>query len=400
MTQHSPPIPRLREIVRSMAGIASCTPVKEVVEIFRKEPSLPALPVADHGTFRGVISRKNLFFRHLARPFAMDLYARNPVGELMDDSPVVMAPDLDVNAALAELLVRDPALETDAFPVVAEGGCLGIVAVSDLMMRISESQTQLLHALQGLSARITEEVARASKIQQDLLPPGEFSHGGITVSAGVRTSSEIGGDFFDYFPLGEGRLGLVVADVSGHGVQCGMVTTAAKASLHTLVAQGITTPGVLLHFMNNAILATARQALLMTCLVAVIDLEREELSLANAGHNFPYLHRRGGAPEVIDAVAGYPLGFEEDCLFQELTTRFARGDALFLYSDGIVECVNREGEEFGYGRLEAFLEEQGDAPPDVLRRSLLERAARFTGEDRFDDDVTLLFVGSDGAYPR
>jgi serine phosphatase RsbU (regulator of sigma subunit)/CBS domain-containing protein len=385
--------PHLGDITKSIETIRPETTVNGVVGIFQKDQALLALPVVEQGQFQGVINRRTLFFQHLGKPFAMELYGKTPIRELMDEHPVTMEPDRDVSSALKKLLEVDPALTTDSFPVVAEGHCLGIVPVSDLMMRISESQATLLEALQNLSARIREEVAKASRIQQDLLPPGEGRCGGIAVSAEVVTSSEIGGDFYDYFPIGESKVGFVVADVSGHGVQSGMVTTAAKASLHTLIAQGITTPAELLRGMNNAILATARQTLLMTCLIAVIDQQREELTLANAGHNFPYVYReQAGTLKMINDVAGYPLGFEENCAYDELTVPFPAGSTLFLYTDGIVECHNREGEEFGYGRLEAFLYEEFHHPPQKVKKLLLTEAARFVGAKSFEDDVTLLIA--------
>jgi len=388
-------IPTLRDIMRSTAEIDSATMVKDVMELFQKEQSLLALPVSEEGSFIGVINRRILFVEHLGRPFAVDLYGRKAIRVLLAESQFALDPEFDINTALMRLLEVDPGLTMDSFPVVAGSECQGIVAVADLMMKISENQAMLLDTLQLLSARITEEVDKASKIQRDLLPSPEFSAAGISISAEVITSSEIGGDFFDYIPLGEGRLGLVVADVSGHGVQAGMVTTAAKASLHSLVGKGVTTPAELLYGMNNAILATARQSLLMTCLIVVIDPARDRIVLANAGHNYPYIIRRqDSAPEMIQDVAGYPLGFEEDCIYQEMSCAFQPGDTLFLYSDGIVECADRHGEEFGYERLEKILAKAGDYSPLALRNLLRRSAELFTGESAFADDVTLLIAVS------
>ncbi len=384
-------IPTLRDIMRTAPVIASGTPVKDVMEIFQKEPSLLALPVSEESGFIGMISRKVLFFEHLGRPFAVDLYGKKAIHTLLAEKQFVLAPELDINAALARLLEVDPDLNIDSFPVLAGSSCLGIVAVSDLMMKISENQAKLLDTLKLLGARITEEVDRASKIQRDLLPPAEFCSGDIRIAAGVVTSSEIGGDFYDYFPLDNGRLGLVVADVSGHGVQAGMVTTAAKASLHSLIGQGVTTPAALLFGMNNAILATARQSLLMTCLIVIIDSARDRMVMANAGHNFPYLIRRSGAaPEMLQEVSGYPLGFEENCSYQETEYSFNPGDALCLYSDGIVECTGPSGEEFGYGRMETVLAREDDYSPTELRDLLRRSAELFSGAATFEDDVTIL----------
>ena len=386
-------IPRLAEIARPVDGLTPDTTVKRVSEIFQQDPSLLALPVIEEGRFVGAINRKTLFSQHLGRPFAMDLYGKKPIRVLLDDQQIAMGPDIDINSSLARLLEIDPDLVTDSFPVVAEEHFIGIVPVSSLMMKISQTQAILFETLDKLDARLRDEVIKARKIQQDLLPAAENRFERISMSAEVVTSSEIGGDFYDYFLTADGTLGLVVADVSGHGVQSGMVTTAAKASLHTLIDQGITTPAELLQGMNNAILATARQTLLMTCLIVVIDQQRGQLTLANAGHNFPYIGReKTGALEMVKEVAGFPLGFERDCRYQEYTAAFNPGDTIVLYTDGIVECRNRDYEEFGYSRLEAVLTETMACPPTTVKTRLLETAARFAGADCFEDDVTLLIA--------
>jgi sigma-B regulation protein RsbU (phosphoserine phosphatase) len=388
-------IPTLNDIMRTVPEIDSATMVKDVMELFQKDQSLLALPVSEEGRFIGVINRRILFSEQLGRPFAVDLYGKKAISVLLAETQPALEPELDINTALVRLLEIDSGLTMDSFPVVAENRCVGIVSVSDLMMKISENQAMLLNTLQLLSARITEEVDKASKIQRDLLPPPEFFACDILISAEVITSSEIGGDFYDYFTLGEGRLGLVVADVSGHGVQAGMVTTAAKASLHSLIGKGVSTPADLLFGMNNAILTTARQSLLMTCLIVIIDSTDNRLTLANAGHNFPYIIRQKVvAPEMIQDVAGYPLGFEENCNYPEFTCAFNPGDTLFLYTDGIVECANAQGEEFGYERLEKILAEAGDYSPLELRNLLRRSAELFTGSSAFEDDVTLMIAAS------
>src|ERR1039457_3089687 len=394
-------VPQLAEITRHIEGISPVTKVTDVIDIFRRDPSLLALPVIEEGKFRGVINRRTLFFCHLGKQYAMDLYGNKPIRILLDENHCAMEAKLDINSALARLLEFDPELAGDSFPVVDGEMCWGIVAVSTLMMKISQTQAILFQALDKLEARLREEVSKGSKIQQDLLPPAEFNHGGISISAGVVTSTEIGGDFFDYFVTDDGYLGLLVADVSGHGVQSGMVTTAAKASLHTLISHGVTTPAELLLGMNKAILATARQTLLMTCLIALIDLNKGEVSIANAGHNFPYIFRsRTGTLEMIENVAGFPLGFDEDFTYEEMDSRFNNGDRLVLYTDGIVECRNGEGEEFGYDRLEAFLREHIDNHPNIMKKQLMDMIVNFTGTTLFEDDVTLIIASfqTDGIH--
>jgi len=394
---------KLADICKQAVDAAADLPVQELLALFQDDPELPAVSVAAGGVFLGCVSRKELL-NLLSRQFAMDLYAKKPVLALLDDlkgKKVVFSPDLGINEAAVQLLSRDPSLQTDAFPIVSNGRCVGVVAVSDLMMAVAEQQRELLQALDRLSSRIREEVSRGVKIQQDLLPPPDCRFGGVTIGAGIATCSEIGGDFFDYFSVGRDVMGLIIGDVSGHGVQAGMVTTAAKASLHTLIPLGVTTPSGLLTGMNNAILATARQTLLMTCLIASIDLSAGTLTIANAGHNFPLILRAGAEEaEMLDTTAGFPLGFEKDARFPETRTGFGPGDTLFMYTDGIVESADAGGEEFGYERLLELLAGAREIHPNLLHDYLLDSVAAFTGTDVLDDDVTTLVARLDTIEAR
>lgn len=389
-------ITSVSDICKNAAIVTAERPVQALLNLFQEDSQLSLVAVNGVEGYLDCVSRKGLMSL-MSRPFALDLYTKKPIQGLLDDlhgPGVVMGPETDISAAVIHLLSIDPTLQTDAFPLVEDDACVGVVAVSDLMLAVAEQQKRLLVELDRLSSRLQEEVARGVKIQQDLLPPANHSFNGITVAAGINTSSEICGDFFDYFVIGPEKVGLVIADVSGHGVQSGMVTTAAKASLHTLLSMGVTTPAGLLSGMNDAILATARQTLLMTCLIACIDTHNDTMTIANAGHNFPYLSRQGeGGPVLLETPAGFPLGFERGYQYEESSISFARGDALFMYTDGIVECVNAADEELGYERFCAILQENLESrPADQLHASLLAAASIFTGTTLFEDDVTTLFA--------
>lgn len=391
-------IPQLKELALMTRELTPEVKVHDVVDLFSSDCSLMALPVLKEGMFTGFVSRKHLFFKRLRHKFALELYGNKPVGMLLDENPLVMEPEIDVHTALERLLAADPNLETDCFPIVADGRCLGVVSVADLMMQISNTQASLLDRVITLSARIRDEVALASKIQQDLLPAPEFNFRGTNISAGVMTSSEIGGDFFDYFTLGNNKLGLIIADVSGHGVQSGMVTTAAKASLHTLISMGISRPSEILSGMNTAIMATACQTLLMTCLIVLIDIDKREISFANAGHNFPYLYRSDShSLEHLQEVSGFPLGFESGSNFQEFYAEFKEADRLILYTDGLIECRNPSGEDFGYSRLESLLINRINLSPTEMKDLLFDSALDFIGSSSsIEDDISIMVVANNG----
>lgn len=393
MDDHQGFIPVLHTIVRRTEEISPATRVAEVVDIFRRNKSLMAIPVVSEGRYSGVISRKDLFFKWLGNKYALDLFGNKPISLLLEENELEMEPDLDVNSALKRLLSRDPKLEADCFPVNRDGTCLGIVSVSDLMMEMSKTQSLLLSNLSAMSERIRDEVAQARKIQQELLPSSSFSCGGITVDAGIATSTEVGGDFFDYFTAGTDVLGIVIADVSGHGVQAGMVTTAAKASLHSLTTRGVTTPGELLTGINRALIATTGHTLLMTCCIVIFDVHNNRMVIANAGHNFPYRYgREAGTLERLEVLSGFPLGLDADSEYTEYTVDFNSEDVLVLYTDGLIECRNRNGEDFGYERFEEIVVAHADLPASVLRSILQDRLTEFRDGQALEDDVTLMIA--------
>jgi sigma-B regulation protein RsbU (phosphoserine phosphatase) len=389
-------IPTLGTVMRIVAPVYSGMLFRDVVAIFQNDPALLMLPVTDNDALKGVISRRDLFSRYLSRPFAMELYGKKPISMLISGMPLVIAPECDVNSALACLLEHDPALDIDSFPVMQDGKCVGIVHVAELLMAISRSQARLLAALGILNARICEEVDKARQIQRGLLPPATGAHAGLVLDAVLINSSEISGDVYDYFVIDDNRLGVMVGDVSGHGVQSGMVATAAKAGLHLLLGMGVTTPGELLSGMNKAVAATASDTLLMTAVIAVIDRTSDTVLLANAGHNYPFLYSAAdGEVTMLDGTGGFPLGFDPEYDYEEIDFRFRNNDRLFFYSDGIIEARNRDEEEFGYDRLRRCMQENLGGPPESFRTGLLETIRHFTGTDYFEDDVTLVVVAEE-----
>lgn len=386
-------LPLLTEVTREVAPISSSTPVKEVAALFQAESGLLLLPILDESGLAGVISRRELFSIHLAKSYATELFGKRPIKLLMNDSPLVMSPDLDVNQALIRLLDHDPDLVIDSFPVLAGDRYVGVVHVAEMIMAISKAQAMLLDTLALLSERIRTEVDKARQIQQSLLPPSPFRHADLELDAVLINSSEISGDFYDYFIIDDHRLGVLVGDVSGHGVQSGMVATAAKAGLQMLLDRGVHAPGELLAGINSAVLATSSNAMMMTAVVTVVDRTAHTVSMANAGHNYPFLyHANNGSIDMLDSVGGFPLGFDRGSEYMEQTVRFESGDRLLLYTDGIIEATNSAREEFGYERFKAYAAMALAGAPELFRRGLVQTVRQFSGADGFEDDVTIVVV--------
>jgi serine phosphatase RsbU (regulator of sigma subunit) len=161
---------------------------------------------------------------------------------------------------------------------------------------------------------------------------------------------------------------------------------------------GISRPSELLAGMNTAIIATACQTLLMTCLIVLIDKERQELCFANAGHNFPYVYRsEPHLLEQLQEVSGFPLGFESGSSFREFRSDFKDRDRLILYTDGLIECRNPSGEDFGYSRLENLLIHRINLSPKEMKNLLFESALNFIGSSSsIEDDISIMVVANNG----
>jgi serine phosphatase RsbU (regulator of sigma subunit) len=148
--------------------------------------------------------------------------------------------------------------------------------------------------------------------------------------------------------------------------------------------------------MNKAVLVTASNSLMMTAVVAVVDLADRKIFYANAGHNYPYIYQASTKKIIkMDAAGGFPLGFDSGSMYPEAVVDFHSNDRLLLYTDGIIEARNGNGEDFGYDRLESYLHKEISGHPECVRRGLVEAVCDFTAVDEFEDDVTILIVGDE-----
>ena len=148
----------LADVSKKAVSAAAHQPVHALLALFQQDPELLVIAIADGGVFLGSVSRKELL-NLLSRNFAMDLYAKKPVSALLDDlwgEKVVLRPELDINEAALRLLALDPTLQTEAFPLVRNGHCVGVVAVADLVRGVARQQKGLLEALDELSLQLRQ----------------------------------------------------------------------------------------------------------------------------------------------------------------------------------------------------------------------------------------------------
>jgi serine phosphatase RsbU (regulator of sigma subunit)/predicted ester cyclase len=237
--------------------------------------------------------------------------------------------------------------------------------------------------------RIEQELRVARSIQQASLPEEVPELEGWQISPHYRPAREVGGDFYDFHLLSEGRLGLVVGDATGKGVPAALVM-ATTCGMLQLAAQavGSSSPGEVLAQVNETLLARIPSNMFVTCFYAILDPGSGSLKYANAGHDLPYLHRTSGEAEELRAT-GMPLGLMPGIGYEEKQTMLEAGETALFYSDGLVEAHDAKGEMFGFPRLRALVAEHDKERS--LDEALLGELYSFVGEGwEQEDDITLL----------
>ena len=253
----------------------------------------------------------------------------------------------------------------------------------------SMEQRQTLIAQQARReerARIDQDMRIARNIQQSLLPQEIPAPAGYRFAPYYQPAQEVGGDFYDFHTFEDGRLGIVVGDVSGEGIPAALVMAITRTMLRT-AARATEAPDEALAQVNDLLAADMPSGMFVTCFYALLDTETGRLRYANAGHDLPY-HRNGDGVCELRA-RGMPLGMMPGSRYEQCETTLDHGDRVLFYSDGIVEAHNAAREMFGFPRLmEAIREGPADGP---LIDRLIGELQSFTGSGwEQEDDVTLL----------
>jgi sigma-B regulation protein RsbU (phosphoserine phosphatase) len=237
---------------------------------------------------------------------------------------------------------------------------------------------------------IEHELGVARDLQRRLLPPPDFSFPGFEIAVDFRPAAVIGGDFYD-FVAEKGKLTVVVADVSGHGLPTGIVMAAAKASLSALARSG-STGATLLTQLDEEILRTTDSRTFVTLAHLEFRVDDGTVVFTNAGHLYPYRVTREGAVSALENPAR-PLGLALPATFRTVTAPLAPGDIWIVLSDGIVEATAKGGdEEFGFERLEAVFARSAGMTAETVKEQILSAWRTFTLGDEPADDRTLVVL--------
>lgn len=277
---------------------------------------------------------------------------------------------------------------------------LGELAVS--FNEMTSSIEQLLRE-RGEKRRLEEELRIAREIQMSLLPQGPLNVPGLSVAALCAPAREVGGDYYDFLPLSDGRLGLLIADVSGKGTSAALYMAELKGLMLSL-SRVHTSPRALLIEADRIIANHLDNRSFITMIYAIVDTAAGTLTCARAGHT-PFIRIPSGGDgdhasrhAQMLAPGGMVLGLNLDKgerfaqALSEVTIPLENDDLFFFFTDGVSEAMDREGDCFGESRMTDVLEAHSTESPEAIRGELLDAIKAFVGDEPQHDDITMIIL--------
>jgi len=337
----------------------------------------------------------------------LDLASNDPlVGYLLSAASAVDITGLQLESpALARLKQAGVVL---VVPLISSGSLVGMLSLGPRRSErgYSTDDLRLLNSLAGYAApamrvgqlvrqqqaearqreRIDQELKIAQIIQQQFLPKSLPDLPSWHVAAFYRPARTVGGDFYDFIPLPDGRVMFVVGDVTDKGVPAALVMASTHALLRA-AAPRLISPGKVLGHVNEMLCVDIPAHMFVTCLALVLDPVSGQIEFANAGHDVPYVRTRNGVQEL--RARGMPLGLMPGMDYEEKSFQFEPGDCALLHSDGLAEAHAPDREMFGFPRVSELVSKgpSGEALIDLC----LTELGNFTGPDHEqEDDITLV----------
>ncbi len=327
------------------------------------------------------------------------------VGWVAKTGEPVIVPDVkrDARYVAARLTTRSEL----AAPLRVGGRTIGVFNLeSDLDDAYHEGHLELLSAFAAQAAiaveraqllrdlverrRLEKELAIAREIQLSFLPTRAPQVPGFDLAGAAMPHDEVGGDYYDFIPVGETRLGLAIADVAGKGIPAALIMAGFRMSLLAEVRNEFAIRAVM-RKVNSLLHESTDRDKFVTAFYGVLDFRNRVLIFSNAGHNPPILRHRDGSLEyLIDG--GLALGVMPDSLYEERPIALRPGDVLVLYTDGVSEAESPSGEQFGSGRIEEIMGRFAHRSAQEILDGVIEAVRQFAGERGQNDDLTLLVV--------
>lgn len=253
----------------------------------------------------------------------------------------------------------------------------------------------IIYSMANEKKRLDHDLEIARDIQRILLPAEAPAIKGFQISGINVPARQVSGDYFDYIHVDEERLGVAIADVSGKGVPASLIMAICRSVLRAEAARN-PSPADVLRKVNQQLYPDIKEDMFISMAYLVLDHQRNSVTLARAGHDAPLLYQ--GQSQTVTPVkpSGMVVGIDSGSVFDRLTVDFAvlleRDDCLVLYTDGVTETLNPEGDEFGVNRMMQSVRASANDGADAIVKRIFEDVREFTGATPQNDDMTLIAI--------
>jgi sigma-B regulation protein RsbU (phosphoserine phosphatase) len=266
----------------------------------------------------------------------------------------------------------------------------------DFTITIEKSRTEIERVQKQLQKEhvveaFEEDLSAAAKIQDALLPKlnGPFkSNNRINVASFIEPAKWGGGDFYDVFAIDEHRLGFIIADVSGKGIPAAVFMYLSRTTLR-IYSTLYDLPSEVLSASNNYLNIDNDSSMFVTVFYGVLNIQTQELTYSNAGHNPPYLISDSNV-KILETTKNMALGIMTDLPYSNRSISFKPGDKLFMFTDGVSECMNESNEEFDEKRIVQVLSDNSKEEVVALVKKMKQELVHFQGNAEQHDDITIL----------
>jgi phosphoserine phosphatase RsbU/P len=245
---------------------------------------------------------------------------------------------------------------------------------------------------------LRQELTIARKIQESIIPrifPPFPNRHEVDIHATIIPAKEVGGDFYDYFFIDRDRLGILIGDVSGKGFPAAIFMAMARVLMKSTAMKGLSSSSCM-NYVNEFLCSDNDSSMFVTAFYGILDLPTGTLEYCNAGHNPPFILRREGAIEPLPFEGGLVIGALPDFTYSERRARLRPGDAIWLYTDGVTEAMDTQGDFFTVERLIGRLAAVGSLPASGLVRSIIDDVNAFAQGAQQADDITIVALRYNG----
>ncbi len=269
---------------------------------------------------------------------------------------------------------------------------------SSLSDDINSTVTTLKHYIDEAATRIDKELEFAKNIQHSALPsvfPAYPNIKEFDIHAAMDTAKEVGGDFYDFYLLGEDKLAFLIADVSGKGIPAAMFMMTAKTMIKNFAESGLGVDEVFTRA-NEKLCEGNDAGMFVTAWMGILDINTGHVTFANAGHNPPLIYRKGSGYEYLKSRAGFVLAGMDGVKYKLQEFDLCPGDKIYLYTDGVTEATDSESKLYGEDRLQRLLNANTEDSPQECLNRVRRDIDVFVGEAEQFDDITMLSVAFNG----